>query len=131
VCILLIFIEFSALRISTMPGAGGAARGGAAKPKAMTKSQVVKELADQNGMTSKQAGEFLSSLASLVDKELRRAKQFTIPDIAKLTVKDTPAKPARPGRNPATGETIMLKPKPASRKVTAKPAGATKNMYKK
>jgi nucleoid DNA-binding protein len=41
----------------------------------------------------------------------------SLPGLGKLVLKKTPKRPAREGRNPATGEIIMLPPKPAGRKL--------------
>jgi nucleoid DNA-binding protein len=46
----------------------------------------------------------------------------------KLKVRKIPAKPARMGRNPATGEEMMLPPKPASKKIRATPLKKLKDL---
>ena len=43
--------------------------------------------------------------------------EFVIPGLVKLRVVDKPAQPEREGINPATREKIVIKAKPASRKV--------------
>lgn len=71
--------------------------------KALTKTQIVAKLADQNGLTKKQSKEYLESLAALACKSAKDG--FTIPGIGKLVkVK----RKARMGRNPATGATIKI-----------------------
>jgi len=42
---------------------------------------------------------------------------------------NVPAKPARMGRNPFTGETIKLKAKPKSKKVKFRPSKDLKEMF--
>jgi DNA-binding protein HU-beta len=71
--------------------------------KALTKTQIIAKLADQNGMKKKQASAFLESLVKLAYKEAK--KGFTIPGLGKLVVVK---RKARMGRNPATGETISI-----------------------
>ena len=71
--------------------------------KAMTKSQIIAKLADQNDMKKKQTSAFLESLVKLAYKEAK--KGFTIPGLGKLVVVK---RKARMGRNPATGETIQI-----------------------
>ena len=71
--------------------------------KALTKSQIIAKLADQNWMKKKQASAFLESLVKLAYKEAK--KGFTIPGLGKLVVVK---RKARMGRNPATGETIQI-----------------------
>ncbi len=49
------------------------------------------------------------------------AGEFIFPKLFKIRVKDVPAKKARKGTNPFTGEEMMFKAKPASRKVKILP----------
>ena len=71
--------------------------------KAMTKSQIMSELAEANGVTKKAAAEFVESLVGLAYKEAK--KGFTVPGLGKLVLVN---RKARMGRNPATGETIKI-----------------------
>jgi DNA-binding protein HU-beta len=71
---------------------------------AMTKTAIVKELAEASGITKTQAVVFVEALAKLACKEARNG--FTIPGIGKLVVLN---RKARRGRNPATGEAIKIK----------------------
>lgn len=73
----------------------------AAKP--MTKSQIVDHIAQKTDVTKKTANQFLDELADLAHKEAK--KTFTLPGIGKLVVVD---RKKRMGRNPATGETIVI-----------------------
>lgn len=63
----------------------------------------------------------LEAFEEVVTETLCNGEPITISGFVKFVRKDTPAKPARPGRNPATGETIQLKPKPASVTVRTSP----------
>ncbi|HEV2692737.1 MAG TPA: HU family DNA-binding protein [Verrucomicrobiae bacterium] len=74
--------------------------------KALTKSQIVSEVATKSNLTKKQAGEILEQLASLAYKHAKDS--FTIPGLGKLVLVN---RKARVGRNPATGETIQIKAK--------------------
>jgi len=74
--------------------------------KALTKSQIVAEVATKSNLTKKQAGEILEQLASLAYKHAKDS--FTIPGLGKLVLVN---RKARVGRNPATGETIQIKAK--------------------
>jgi nucleoid DNA-binding protein len=89
--------------------------------KRMTKAQIMSELADKSGLTKKEIANVFDALRDLVKKELGRrgSGEFVIPDMVKLKVRKIPAKPARMGRNPATGEEMMLAAKPASKKIRA------------
>ena len=70
---------------------------------ALTKSQIIAKLADQNDMKKKEVSAFLESLVKLAYKEAK--KGFTVPGLGKLVVVK---RKARMGRNPATGETISI-----------------------
>ena len=74
--------------------------------KALTKSQIVTELATKNNLSKKQAGEVLESLVQLACKNAKNT--FTIPGLGKLVLVN---RAARMGRNPATGEAIKIKAK--------------------
>ena len=71
--------------------------------KSMTKSQVISHLADKTGTTKKVASQFLDELVNLSYKEAK--KSFTIPGLGKLVVSD---RKERMGRNPATGEQMLI-----------------------
>lgn len=53
---------------------------------------------------------------------------FILPGLLKLVVKQVPAKKARAGINPFTGEQTTFKAKPASRKVKIKALKSLKEM---
>ncbi len=69
----------------------------------MTKGQIVEHLAKKLGTTKKVANGFLNELVTLAYKEAKRG--FTIPGLGKLHVA---SRKRRKGRNPATGETIVI-----------------------
>jgi len=96
--------------------------------KKLTKSQLLGEIADRSGITKKQAGEVLDALRDVVVEQLKGpAGAVVLPDMLKLTLKDKPATPERPGKNPFTGEAITVKAKPASKAVKALPLKALKD----
>jgi DNA-binding protein HU-beta len=74
--------------------------------KALSKSQIITEVAEKNGITKKQADGILEHLAALAYKHAKDT--FTIPGLGKLVLVN---RKARVGRNPATGETIQIKAK--------------------
>ena len=87
--------------------------------KALTKSQTISKLAEENDLTKKQAGDFLESLACLAYKESKNA--FTLPGLGKLVLVN---RKARMGRNPQTGEPIKI---PAKRVLKFRVAKAAKD----
>ena len=72
-------------------------------PKAMTKSQVIDHLAKKTQTTKKFSQQFVDELISLAYKEAKNS--FTIPGLGKLVLVD---RKERMGRNPATGESILI-----------------------
>jgi DNA-binding protein HU-beta len=87
--------------------------------KALTKSQTVATIADNVGITKKQAGQTIEALVSLAYKQAKNS--FTIPGLGKLVLVN---RKARMGRNPATGEQIKI---PAKRVVKFRVAKAAKD----
>lgn len=71
--------------------------------KAKTKSQILAELADDAGISKKQAKDVMESLCKQAYEGAEDG--FTIPGIGKLVKVQ---RKARMGRNPATGETIQI-----------------------
>ena len=87
--------------------------------KGMTKTALVKLLAEKQELTNKQTAAFLELLAETAVKETKKNGEFTIPGLGKL-VKAQRA--ARIGRNPQTGEAIKIKAKTAVKFRVAKAA---------
>jgi len=73
----------------------------AAKP--MTKSQIIDHLAKKTVSTKKLAGQFLDELVTLAHKEAK--KTFVLPGLGKLLLVN---RKQRMGRNPATGQTMVI-----------------------
>lgn len=71
--------------------------------KSMTKAQIIDHLAKKTKTTKKLAGEFLDELVQLSYKEAK--KEFVLPGLGKLKVAQ---RQQRMGRNPATGESIVI-----------------------
>jgi DNA-binding protein HU-beta len=64
---------------------------------------MLSELAEECGITKKEAANFVDALVRLAYREAKNG--FTIPGLGKLVVVK---RKARMGRNPATGETIRI-----------------------
>jgi DNA-binding protein HU-beta len=90
----------------------------ATKPSAPTVplSKVAAELAEKTGMTKKDATSCLDDFIGLVVKHLKKGNKVRITGLGILQVRN---RPARMGRNPATGEAIKIK---ASKKVAFRAA---------
>ena len=76
--------------------------------KGMTKTQLVRAMAEKLELTSKQTANFFQTLAETAVKETKKNGEFTIPGIGKLVKAE---RKARIGRNPQTGEAIKIKAK--------------------
>jgi len=85
----------------------------------MTKSQLLEVLAGETGLSKKDVGNFLDKLSNLALKEVKQSGEFVLPGIGKLVKIN---RPARMGRNPATGESIQIKAKTVVKFKVAKAA---------
>jgi nucleoid DNA-binding protein len=97
-------------------------------PRALSKSALMSDLADKTGLTKKQVGEVLEALTAAIASELKSKKVFALPGLVKIKLVNQAAKPARMGRNPATGEQMMFKAKPAKSVVKVRALKALKDM---
>ena len=84
---------------------------------AMTKTQLVKEIAEECDLTKKQVQAVLDAVQDLAYREAKDG--FTLPGIGKLVVVN---RKARMGRNPKTGEPIKIPAKKALKFRIAKAA---------
>ncbi|MGB6012222.1 MAG: integration host factor subunit alpha [Desulfobacterales bacterium] len=72
---------------------------------ALTKAQIIEEVSDRNGFTMKKSTELVESLLEILKNTLASGEDVLISGFGKFCVKD---KNSRRGRNPATGEDMML-----------------------
>ena len=115
----------------------------AAKPKAATSAPkpasmtgplpplvTLKHLAEwagyNHGVSKKQATDMLAGFVTDIGRALKKGSKIRIPNLGILQVRIRPARPARKGRNPATGEEIRIKASKASKKVAFRVAKALK-----
>jgi DNA-binding protein HU-beta len=82
-----------------------------AKPATVPLSKMAGELAEKHGMSKKDAAAFLGSFVEMTTKLLKKGNKIRITGLGILQVRH---RPARMGRNPATGEPVQIK---ASKKV--------------
>jgi len=81
-----------------------------------TMKQIAAELAESHDLPKKQAEAILSDLVTVTTRHLKKGDKIRLTGLGILQVR---ARPARMGRNPATGEAIKIK---ASKKITFRPA---------
>jgi len=89
----------------------------AKKNAAPTKSQIVAAVAGQADLSKKQVSAVMEALTGQMKKALKGVGVFTLPGVCKMRVVKKAATKAREGVNPFTGEKMMIKAKPASKKV--------------
>lgn len=87
--------------------------------KPLTKAQIIATIADKTELSKKDVTGVLEAQAQLAYKEAKNG--YTIPGIGKLVVVN---RKKRKGRNPATGEEIMI---PAKRVLKFRVAKAAKD----
>jgi nucleoid DNA-binding protein len=100
----------------------------AKKGGAPTKSEIMTQISKDTGLSRKQVGTVFDSLSGVIRKSLRSNSLFTLPGLMKMKVVKKPATKAREGVNPFTGEKMMFKAKPASKKVRVMPLKSLKSM---
>jgi nucleoid DNA-binding protein len=96
-----------------------------------TKSQILSGLADETGLSKKEVTSVLEALAALAHAHLKKggSGEFSVPALGvKLRRVIKPAREARKGTNPFTGEEIMIKAKPARNAVKVRPLKGLKEM---
>lgn len=104
-----------------------AAKKAAAKPavirpikETLTKSALLNLIAEQNGISRKQAGDILATLEGIMLGAVHPngIGEFTFPGVLKVTLRKVPARKAGTLiRNPANGEMMKAAAKPASVRV--------------
>ncbi len=112
----------------------------AAPKKAATKTSAVRDafrasdvtafLSEYSDLSRKEVKSVLEGLEILANRHLRKGAvgQFTLPGLLKMVVKRVPARKARKGINPFTGEETMFKAKPARNVVKVRPLKKLKDM---
>ncbi|MBS0290120.1 MAG: HU family DNA-binding protein [Proteobacteria bacterium] len=87
--------------------------------KPYTKSQFVTEISERTGVARKDVTAMMEVVAQIIDAHLQKSgpEIFSWPGMFKIQVIKKPATKARQGINPFTGESMMFKAKPASRRV--------------
>ena len=99
------------------------------KPK-QTKSQIYATESAATGVSKKDVSAVIDALADVARRHLVKggAGEFVVPSLGvKVRSIQKPATKARTGRNPFTGEEIMIKAKPARLDVRARALKALKD----
>ena len=74
----------------------------------LTKAHVINAIADQIGFPMNHSSEIIETLLEIIKKALESGDDVMLSNFGKFCVKE---KSQRRGRNPATGQSMMLPPK--------------------
>jgi integration host factor subunit alpha len=74
----------------------------------LTKSHIINAIAQQNGFTKKKSTETVETILEIIKSTLASGEDILISGFGKFCVKE---KQQRRGRNPATGEDMILAPR--------------------
>ena len=83
----------------------------------LTKADIIKTISEQNGFPKKKSTDMVETLLEIIKSKLESGEDVLISGFGKFCVK---GKNKRRGRNPATGDDLMLRPR---RVVTFKCSG--------
>jgi len=86
----------------------------------VTKTELEKKIAEEAGITAKQAAGALGAFRTAVEGALKDGREVRLPGFGRFYVAETKA---REGRNPATGEPMQI---PPGKAVRFKPAAKLK-----
>jgi DNA-binding protein HU-beta len=88
----------------------------AEKQEVVTLKHIAADLADKHQLPKKQCGEILDDFVASLGKHLKKGNKIRVVGLGIFQVRK---RPARMGRNPATGEQIKIK---ASKKIAFRAA---------
>ena len=96
----------------------------------MTKTAILNEIATNTDLSRAQVASVLDELESLIERHIRKRAvgEFTLPGLLKIKAAKRPATKKRMGRNPATGEEIVIAAKPATTRVRVSALKKLKDM---
>jgi integration host factor subunit alpha len=75
---------------------------------AITKAKIVEAVAEQNGYPKKQSVNTIDTLLEIIKRTLESGEDVLVSGFGKFCVKE---KHERRGRNPSTGEDMILEPR--------------------
>jgi nucleoid DNA-binding protein len=96
----------------------------------LSKSGMIKTITDVTCLSKKDVVSVLECFTQVIEKHVKSGGPgtFVMPGMLKISVVKKPARPARKGVNPFTGEEIMIKAKPAYKAVKIKALKKLKEM---
>ena len=96
----------------------------------MTKAQLLSAIAEETSLTRKQVTDVMDSLSGQILRHIKKRGPgtFTLPGLLKVKTMRKPARRARKGVNPFTGEETTFAAKPAHTVVKVQPLKGLKDM---
>ena len=96
----------------------------------MTKAQLLSAIAEDTGLTRRQVTEVMDSLSNQIQRHIKKRGPgtFTLPGLLRVKTMRRPARKARKGINPFTGEETTFAAKPAHTVVKVQPLKGLKDM---
>ena len=95
-----------------------------------TKTQIINQLAEETTLTKKDVNAVLDGLSDLIERHVKKRScgEFVLPGLFKIRTVKKPARKARKGINPFTGEETTFAARPASVSVKMTPLKKMKDM---
>lgn len=95
-----------------------------------TKTQILTQIAENTDLSKKQVQSVLDELTDIIEGHTKKRScgEFVLPGLMKIVTVKKPAKKARKGINPFTGEETIFAAKPASTAVKIRPLKKLKEM---
>ena len=95
-----------------------------------SKTQMLTEITENTELSKKQVQSVLDELTDIIERHVKKRAvgEFVLPGLLKIATVKKPAKKARKGINPFTGEETTFKAKPASIAVKIRPLKKLKEM---
>lgn len=95
-----------------------------------SKTQLLNHIAENTDLSRKQVASVLDELSATIEGHIskRGAGEFVLPGLFKVVTVKKPARKARKGINPFTGEETTFQAKPASTQVKIRPLKKMKEM---
>jgi len=95
-----------------------------------SKTQILNKIVEDTELSRKDVSAVLDSLSDIIEGHIKKRAcgQFVMPGLFKIETKKKPARKARKGINPFTGEETMFAAKPASIQVKIRPLKKLKEM---
>jgi integration host factor subunit alpha len=84
-------------------------------PDKLTSASMIGYLAEKNGVARKDVKQLLEDMYELLGTGVMRGERVALGKIGKMFIRVRPARAAHPGRNPLTGQEIMIPAKPATK----------------